>query len=487
VDPPLETLSRPSQRCTSVSADLGRARTEADGASRYAHTRRNVKRMRRVGSECLLDVSRIGRAVARDGRKMLPMQDATPARPTPPNTGLAAPLVSPDFRLALGSRLLALTGNAAQSVVLALLVLDATGLPSGWGTILTVQAIPQVLLTLAGGLAVDRFSSLAVMAASNVLYAATLAPLIALALGGPEQIALWQLYAYAVASGVAAALFVPASQTIVPDLVPTEQVRSANALWTLAFHASRFVGPPAATLLVAQGGHAAALAAIASLFVASTVALAPIRRPPPRPRPRESPARQLREGLDAARRDAALWAIVLTAAVYNFGAAGGTLVGLPSLAKLGLDAGDEGVGILFSALGAGALLGIAVTGSLARVPRQGIVGSATNLGMGLALLLAAVAPSLWLAVPWLVVAGAFQSAGGVIFLTLVQLRAPAEVRGRIMALLSLSLFGLTPLAYGLGGLLGDLLGPRGILVAGGLVVALTGAILLASRPVREIG
>src|SRR4051794_1495400 len=56
---------------------------------------------------------------------------------------LLAPLTSRSLRWALGGRFFALTGAAAQSVTLALLVLDATGLPSGWGTILTVQAIPQ--------------------------------------------------------------------------------------------------------------------------------------------------------------------------------------------------------------------------------------------------------------------------------------------------------------------------------------------------------
>jgi hypothetical protein len=55
-----------------------------------------------------------------------------------------------------------------------------------------------------------------------------------------------------------------------------------------------------------------------------------------------------------------------------------------------------------------------------------------------------------------------------------------------MALLSLSLFGLTPLAYGLGGILGDVLGPRGVLLAGAGIVGLTGLVVLASRPMRAI-
>ena len=178
--------------------------------------------------------------------------------------------------------------------------------------------------------------------------------------------------------------------------------------------------------------------------------------------------------------------VILSAMIYSFGAAAATFVGLPSLAKLTLDAGDEGVGILYAALGGGALLGVLVTGSRAQLPRQAVVGSLTNLGMAVALAGAALAPTLWTAVPFLAVAGAFQSAGGVIFLTLMQMRAAPHVRGRVMALLSLSLFGLTPLAYGIGGLLGDVVGPRGILAGGGAVVFLCGILMLASKPIRDV-
>jgi len=414
------------------------------------------------------------------------MHDATtPARSARP-PGLLSPLTYHGFRLALGGRLLALTGGAAQAVTLALLVLDATGLPSGWGTILTVQAVPQVLLILAGGVAVDRFRPLAVMAASNLLQALALVPLLALTLLGTERVELWHLYVYAVVSGIGAAFFIPAAQAIVPDLVPTEDVRSANALWVLAFHVSRFVGPPIAATLAAEAGHPAALGSAVLLFVLGTAVLLPIRQQGHPHRSTESPLAQIAEGIRVAREDAVLWTIIVTAAIYNFGASGAALVGLPSLAKLTLDAGDQGVGILFGAMGAGALVGIALTGYVARLPRQGIVGAGTNLGICVALALAGLAPSLWSAVPCLVVAGAFQSAGGVIFLTMVQTRTPVEVRGRVMALLSLSLFGLTPLAYGLGGILGDLLGPRGILLAGAGIVGLTGVVLLSRRPIRAI-
>jgi MFS family permease len=223
------------------------------------------------------------------------------------------------------------------------------------------------------------------------------------------------------------------------------------------------------------------------LFVLGTASLLPIREPPGHLASRESPLRQIVDGYRVARRDPALWAIIVSAAVYNLGNSGATLVGIPSLAKLALDAGDQGIGILFGALGAGALIGIGLTRQIASLPRQGIVAAATDIAMGIAVVLTGLAPTLWVALPCLVIAGVFGSAGGVIFLSLAQTRCPPEARGRVMSLMAMSLFGLTPLAYGFGGLLGDALGPRGILVVGGAIVSLTGLMLLPRRAIREIG
>jgi hypothetical protein len=97
---------------------------------------------------------------------------ATDPRPAEASrVGLFSPLGWPDYRWALGGRLLSLTGDFAQSVILAVLVLDITQRPSGWGVLLTIQAIPRALLMLAGGVAVDRFQARSVMLVSNLVQA----------------------------------------------------------------------------------------------------------------------------------------------------------------------------------------------------------------------------------------------------------------------------------------------------------------------------
>jgi MFS family permease len=396
--------------------------------------------------------------------------EAAPSSHSP----LLAPLRARGYVLAWSSRTLSLMGDAAQAVVVSAIVLDLTAAVSAWGVVLALQAIPRTLLMLVGGLAVDRFRPRAIMVASNLLMAGAV---VALALPGTSgTVQLAHLYFFALLFGVAQAFFMPASASIVPDLVPAEQVRSANALWMMAFNVARFLAPPLAGALLALSGHGAGLVLVAGLFLGSTLLLLPVESAPSEaPTEAGGPWQRLAEGLRAARRDEVVWPTVLVVAVLGLGSLSASLVGLPALAKLTLAAGDQGVGLLLGAVGAGALLGAAAAGAAARLTRPAAMGCGAIVGTGLALALAGLAPSLAAAMALLLLSGALASAASVIFWTLVHARTPRHVRGRVTALTTLALFGPAPIAFALAALVGDALGPRAVVVAGGLVVALAGA------------
>jgi MFS family permease len=402
----------------------------------------------------------------------------------PAASPLLAPLAHPAFRIAWLGRVAAVFGEHFQVVALAAFALDAAQRSSGWGLILMVRAIPQAALMLVGGVATDRFSPRAVMVAVYVVEAVTSAALFGLAATG--VLTLGHLYAYALIAGVGFAFFSPASMSIISELVPREQVRSGNALWNMAFNIGRFAAPPVAGVLVAAAGPAPAIGFNAAAFLVAALLLS---RVPARPRPREAPPpplQALREGIRAARQDPVVWTCILVSPVYTIGSFGATLVGVPAMAKLTMGAGDEGVGLLFGAFGVGALAGTFVTGAVASLRRQGLLGALVCVACGLALGAAALMPSVWSAAAWLVLAGACQAAVIVIFFTLVQTRAPAAARGRVVSLYSFGIFGVTPLSYAIAAVVGDLLGPPAIVLFGGASVVLCGLLILARREMREL-
>ena len=439
---------------------------------------------------------RSGRTAAGERRKRAGAGDPARQQVSALRLQLLAPLRVPAYRLLWTGRTVSLVGDAFQLVVLPALVLDLTQRPSGLGMVLMAQAIPRALLLLAGGVVTDRFRPRPVLFVSNVLLALVVGGLLVPAAAG--TLALWHVYAYAIAFGAVSAFSLPASTSIVPALLPPEQVRAGNALAMMTGNLTRFVVPPLAGLVVAAAGRPVAFAANAASFLLAAAIFwgLPARRGAAlevAPETAEtaglagSPWEQLRDGVRAARRDAVVWSAIWLSTIFWFSYAGAVFVGLPALGKLALDAGDRGVGLLYGASGAGALLGALVAGSRASIRRPGAAACLAIAGAGLLLVPAALAPSIWAAVPFLVLSGACGAACAVLFLSLVQTRAADAVRGRVMALLTLGIFGLAPLSYIVAGVAGDAFGPRGLLAGAGLLVALVGTGALGHRALRAAG
>ena len=396
---------------------------------------------------------------------------------------LVAPLRERDFSLLWAGNAVSLAGDNFQSVALAVLVLDLTHSAAALGTILMLQAVPRAVFMLVGGVIADRFRPRLSLLAANTLQGVFVAGLVAAMLGG--HLAPWHLYVYALCSGTALAFSIPAADALLPQLVPAALLRSANALSTLNFNLAIALVPPLAGVLVERTGTLSSFVLNAVSFFVVAVAVLLIREPRVRrARSASSPFASLMEGVRVARRDRPVWIAILTATVYSLGFGGAFFVGVPALAKLALNGGSAGVGILYGAAGVGSVLGILAVGTARAIPRQGLAGGLTLVALGVPLALAALAPSIWVAALLLLVCRFFHGVCANIFITFVQLRAPAEARGRVMALFKLGVMGLAPLSLGIGGAVGDAFGPRFALGAGGVVICLSGAYALWQRDFR---
>jgi MFS family permease len=399
---------------------------------------------------------------------------------------LLAPFGARSFLRVWSASAISFLGDQVQLVAFAVFVLDVTHRPAVLGAVLTAQAIPRILVLLVGGVAIDRFRPRSVLLVSSVTSGVVVAALAALAATGTAH--LWQLYLLGPLLGAASATFIPAVNTIIADLVPREQVRSANALRTLSFNGARFVGPPLAAAVLATAGAGVAFAANAvSCFVAAAI-LWPLQtrgagdhRVAP-----TSALADMREGFRALRRDPVVWLIFLIVAGFSLGQGGAVGVGLPALAKLDLLEGDRGVGVLYGAFGVGALIATVVTGALPKLPKPGLVFALAIGTTGIGLAGAAAAPSLWAAAAWFAVGGVAFAIGPIVGWTLVQTRSPAHLRGRAITLVMLGVATCQPVSLALAGFLADAAGPRAVLVVGGLLTALAGGMGLMSKAMRRV-
>jgi MFS family permease len=368
-------------------------------------------------------------------------------------------------------------------VALSAYLIDITRSAAIWSTYLLVEATPRSVLSLFSGVAVDRFRSRRVLIAAFAVRFCAVGTLAVLAYTG--TLTVWKVLVYGGVIGSTFAFLMPAYSSLIPQILPPARVQTGNAFSNLTNNILAFLAPPAAGLLVASRGSAAVIAiAVLSASLSLAAALRLTAGGETRPTG-TSPWVQLGEGFAAARQDPVIWRSIVMSIFWVFGWAASIFVGMPALSKLVLQAGDAGTGILMGSFGVGSLIGALLVGSV-RFRRPGVVGGLVTLLMGLAIAAAGLAPSLWSAVPFLVVAGLGSAMGIVIFPSLVQVRARPEVRGRVIGLNFFFAFGLTPVAFALAAAVVDRIGPRGVIVGFSSFVVIAALYALSGRELREV-
>jgi len=399
------------------------------------------------------------------------------------------PLTLPHFRNLWIGATISLLGDQLYLVALPWLVLQLTGSSLVLGTILMTAAVPRAALMLVGGAVTDRFSARRVLMATAAIRAVLVG--IVAALIWFKVVALWQLYALTLAFGVADAFSLPAGPALIPTLVPTEQLRPANALLQSSTVSSQMLGQAPAGWLIKLWGTAFAFLFDALSFLAVIVALLNIPDPPKaQAPPAGAPARSgmwhsIVEGLRAVRDDPPLLSLIIMIATINFCVGGPIGVGLAAVAKFRFGSAAA-FGIFLSCFSGGMLLGI-LLGALVKRPRkrglQFIVMSALAgfelVAIGFFLKMAAICALLALM-------GLGVGIVNVQFSAWTQTRVAPALLGRVMSVVMFSAVGLVPLSFWASGVLAQWNLGASFIVPGAVLAIVACTMAVGSRAAREI-
>jgi MFS family permease len=211
-----------------------------------------------------------------------------------------------DFRLLLADRLLAPGAFAFSMVGVSFAVLDATGSTADLSYVLAAQILPSLVFALAGGVFADRFAPQRVIVAANLMIAAGEGGFGLLVLTGQPR--LWQMIGLETLTGAGMAVFYPASQALLPRLVPDSLLQEASAVSRLAMNAAQMAGAGIAGVFVAAAGPGWALAACGIGMLGTVPLLLAIRAPGAERTASHSLIRELRDGWSAFRARRWLWA-----------------------------------------------------------------------------------------------------------------------------------------------------------------------------------
>ncbi|MFJ5219229.1 MFS transporter [Streptomyces sp. NPDC088354] len=263
-------------------------------------------------------------------------------------------LLNKGFRWFFTAQSVSLLGSAMAPVALAFAVLDASGSPGDLGVVLTVYMVPLLVFLVVGGATADRLPRRTLLVAANLGSALTQGGVAALLLTG--RYALVPVAALGFANGVLAAFTTPALRGILPQLVPGDGLRQANALLGSVRNATKILGPSLSGVLVAAtgGGPAIAFDALTYLLAAACLThLAPLDGPSGSRRS-ASLITDIREGWDAYRRIRWVWTVSLAFCVVNLVQVGTWQILGPELTRQA--DGEAAWGFVLSARGAGLLV-----------------------------------------------------------------------------------------------------------------------------------
>ncbi len=337
---------------------------------------------------------------------------------------------SPPFRRLFVGQMISLVGRQITVVAVPFQVYSQTRSPLDVGLLGIVQAVPLIGGSLAGGAIVDRFDRRRVLLMTQVGLGSC-SGLLALGalMGHPPLLA---IYAVVAIAALFASIDSPARTAIIPNLVGIDRLAGALSLNIVLFDTGLIAGPAIGGLVIAHLGLPAAYSVDVLTFSAALIAVALL---PPQGRSsteHERPVAAILRGLSFARHQPVIlggFAMDLAAMIFGLPRAV-----FPVLAATTFHAGAQGLGLLYSAPGVGAVVAALLSGPVTRSNRLGRIIVVAISIWGVAIIVFGYVGTLWVALVLLAIAGGADSLSAVCRHTIMQRIAPNELRGRLTSL-----------------------------------------------------
>jgi MFS family permease len=387
------------------------------------------------------------------------------------------------FRALWLGQIVSYAGTQMRYVAIPWQVFELTGSTLAVGLVGLVELVPLAVFSILGGAIADSTDRRAVMARAQVGSLATSLAFAALALMARPPV-LWLYVVTAVASAFDS-LDRPARAAMIPSLVAPGRLAPAMALRQVSFQVTQIVGPAVGGVLIASFDIAWVYVIDASTFAVALVSLRWV--------PRVLPAAgatsgygfgPVREGLAFVLRTPlilSIFVIDLVAMIFGMPRAV-----FPALARETFGMGAEGVGLLYAAPSAGALIGALTTGWVRGVERQGVAVLLAVTAWGVCIVAAGLSLfSLALTLGFLALAGASDVVSAIFRGTMLQEATPDGLRGRVSAANLVVVAGGPRLGDVEAGTVAALIGAPASVLLGGVACLVGTAIVASSRPLRR--
>ena len=390
-----------------------------------------------------------------------------------------------DFRWLWSSALTSFMAMNMEWITRGWLVLRvADDSPLALGLVMASFALPMTLVSLIGGALADRIprKRLIIFAQGGN---ATLILVVGL-LDMTNTITFWHILVSGTINGSMMAFNMPSRQALVSEIVPDAKLMSSIALVNSAMNMTRIIGPAVAGVLIVFIGTHGVLFLISATYGLALLCTLPINAGRKASSiSNKSLTGDIGAGLKYAAQTPPLLGLIIMAFIpVLFGMSYFTL--MPAWARETLNVQSDSLGILYMAGGIGALIGSLVVATMGEFKRRGMVQLVSSVAWGIGLAAFSHTSNYMILLPLLVFVGLVGSMFMSLNMTLMQLYASNEMRGRVMSIAMMT-FGAMPLSAIPFGALAERIGTAdALLISGGLLVLFTIAFSLVYPSFRRI-
>ncbi|HEX2705789.1 MAG TPA: MFS transporter [Candidatus Lustribacter sp.] len=374
---------------------------------------------------------------------------------------------SHDFRILFWAGTVFYLGSMVSYVALPFQLYQLTGSNLVVGAVGAVELVPLVVFGLWGGALADHGDRRSMLIWTGVAQAALTGVLVANALLTNPRI--WVIFVVAALLSAAQSLQRPSREALLPRTVSHDRLTAAVALSSLGLQTGMLAGPALGGLLLAHVGIGWCYAVDVTGLVVATGLFVRLGHYPVANRQSAPGLRSISDGIGYAARRRDLLGTYVVDLVAMFMAMPTVLY--PAFAQTVLNT-PSALGLLYSAGTVGSLLATATSGWASRVHHHGRAVVLAAAAWGGAVALMGIAPSMWLAVFWGVVAGGADMVSALFRATLWNQTIPDSMRGRLAGIEMLS-YSLGPLGGQVrAGLVADRTSVRASITSGGLLCVL---------------
>jgi MFS family permease len=347
-----------------------------------------------------------------------------------------------NFQLYFGGQLVSVSGTWMQLIALGWLVYQLSHSDFTLGLVGFAAAIPSLIVAPWGGVIADRVSKRGLLVMTNS--AAMVLAFVLSVLAFINQVQVWHIILLSVLLGVVNALDGPTRQAFVVDMVGREDLTNAIAMNSVMINGARVIGPAFGGVMMATVGPSWCFFINGLSFLAVIIGLVAMKlQKQPAPELLDSPWKQLTAGLKYVQTHVDLFALLLLATIFSVFGTSYTSI-LPAYVDQVLKMNADGYGALNAAIGFGAVTGAFFIARLGDNGGRGKILTVASFAFPILLGIFAGEGNFYLSLTLAYFLGIFFMFQFNLINTLLQIHVDHAMRGRVLALYTLTFSGFAP-------------------------------------------